>query len=627
MERNTGVATNGTPAPYGRACTNCARAKCRCIYRSDGADCERCHRLKKECVPSVSTRKRNGKRAHVSRAAQLEAKLEDLVTLLRHQAGPADKPPSPADTAGNVSAGTPTTNAPSNVSHTAESSPRPATCIPTILPRQQPDCPPGKLRPAPIFRGSLIGSAFESPANTQPTPPPPLESASIPSCVYQPTALEAEENLTTFRKCLLIFLPFIHLPETMTSQKLREIYPFLWFNIMTITCKNADRRLVMSDAVRKFLAQKMVVDHEKSLDLLLGLLVMMGWTHYHLKKEKPILSVLASLAKSLVYDLGLNKVPGEPDIAACLKTSFHPPPREKTIEEKRAVLTCFYLTSQISHSLKRLDALIWTPHMDEFLQSLSQKREWEGDDLLVAQVKIQLTLEQLTRATSQSPDPPGYYLSALRTQLQSIKTQLPHHLQQNDIILSHMSFAELAIHEAALAKPKSPASGTIPDLQRYEAMEGCLSAVKDWFDRHFSIPSYVYIGMTFGYWCHMAHCMLALYRISVLEDPAWDRRAVRNKIDLLSICDQLKTGFEQVAAQRLLDGGLAVEEDGFSKFIRMLRTIKSNWAAELAAIDKSAALSSNAPTEPFLDGLNVPFFQPDDSEAWIAGLFDINWEA
>jgi hypothetical protein len=32
---------NGTPAPYGRACTNCARAKCRCIYRPGGSDCER----------------------------------------------------------------------------------------------------------------------------------------------------------------------------------------------------------------------------------------------------------------------------------------------------------------------------------------------------------------------------------------------------------------------------------------------------------------------------------------------------------------------------------------------------------------------------------------------------------
>jgi len=43
MESETGEAASGggTPAPYGRACTNCARAKCRCIYRPEGTDCER----------------------------------------------------------------------------------------------------------------------------------------------------------------------------------------------------------------------------------------------------------------------------------------------------------------------------------------------------------------------------------------------------------------------------------------------------------------------------------------------------------------------------------------------------------------------------------------------------------
>ncbi len=99
----------------------------------------------------------------------------------------------------------------------------------------------------------------------------------MPYCVHQPTPLEAAESLMTFRKFMLIFLPFVYLPSTMTSERLSEVNPFLWFCIMTITCKNPDRRLVMSDAVKKHLAQKMVIDHEKSLDLLLGLLVLMGW--------------------------------------------------------------------------------------------------------------------------------------------------------------------------------------------------------------------------------------------------------------------------------------------------------------------------------------------------------------
>ncbi len=65
-----------------------------------------------------------------------------------------------------------------------------------------------------------------------------------------------------------------------------------------------------------------------------------------MRRDRPILSLLASLAKSLVFDLGLNKISSESYISACLKTPIHPPSREKTLEERRAVLTCFLLTSQ-----------------------------------------------------------------------------------------------------------------------------------------------------------------------------------------------------------------------------------------------------------------------------------------
>src|SRR6478609_232065 len=94
--------TTGTPAGYGRACTACQRAKCKCILRASGQDCERCHRLGKPCQPMATSRKRVAKKSTSSRTAQLEEKLEDLVTILRasqpsnghlHSAGPGDSSP------------------------------------------------------------------------------------------------------------------------------------------------------------------------------------------------------------------------------------------------------------------------------------------------------------------------------------------------------------------------------------------------------------------------------------------------------------------------------------------------------------------------------------------------------
>lgn len=167
-------------------------------------------------------------------------------------------------------------------------------------------------------------------------------------------------------------------------------------------------------------------------------------------------------------------------------------------------------------------------------------------------------------------------------------------------------------------------------MQRYEAMEASLCAASDWFDRHFTIPSYVFVGMTFSYWWNMAHCLLTVYRLSVLDDPAWDRRVARKKSDLLVICDRLRAGFEEVAAQRRRETEPTIEEDTFPKFVRMIWSMRNNWAPELAAAGGSAGPGSAAPAPAFVDGnndgLNVPFFQPEDSDLWFAGLFDMNWE-
>ena len=72
-------------ASYGRACAGCYKAKCKCILRGPGLNCERCHRLKQECEPSTVVRKRLSRKS-AYRTAHLEERLDDLVGLLESQA-------------------------------------------------------------------------------------------------------------------------------------------------------------------------------------------------------------------------------------------------------------------------------------------------------------------------------------------------------------------------------------------------------------------------------------------------------------------------------------------------------------------------------------------------------------
>lgn len=95
---------------------------------------------------------------------------------------------------------------------------------------------------------------------------------------------------------------------------------------------------------------------------------------------------------------------------------------------------------RISSYLQRIDALRWTPYLDECLQMLAEKQEYPADTFLVHQVKLQLIVEKVSQAPwhdglvdsiDSMKVPPAFYLKALRAQLRDFKQNIPPELQQN----------------------------------------------------------------------------------------------------------------------------------------------------------------------------------------------------
>lgn len=63
----------------------------------------------------------------------------------------------------------------------------------------------------------------------------------------------------------------------MSSQQLKDKYPFLWLNIMSIAAATPKRKAALGIQAKDTIIQKVVVERDISLDLLLGLLVFSGW--------------------------------------------------------------------------------------------------------------------------------------------------------------------------------------------------------------------------------------------------------------------------------------------------------------------------------------------------------------
>lgn len=205
--------------------------------------------MKKSCQPSIPVRKRIVKKVSEARATQLEEKLDDLVTLLRAQAV-AKAPQNPSTSSGHVE------------------SPIAISTDDVLAGASNISSPYASTKGShPVTDASTIPSTAPS------DPESPLEGL-LETDISDG---EAEQNLATFRNTMLKFFPFVYIPPTTTSSELRRQRPFLWFCIMSITTKAISMHVSMGIRVREIICQKVVMEGERGMDFLLGLLCHFGW--------------------------------------------------------------------------------------------------------------------------------------------------------------------------------------------------------------------------------------------------------------------------------------------------------------------------------------------------------------
>ena len=97
------------------------------------------------------------------------------------------------------------------------------------------------------------------------------------ACTNEPSPWKAEELLNFFRADMLKYMPFMIIPSSQTAFELRRESPFLWLCIMAITSKSSSQQTALSRAIRSNLGRLMLVDGERSLDLLYGTITCIAW--------------------------------------------------------------------------------------------------------------------------------------------------------------------------------------------------------------------------------------------------------------------------------------------------------------------------------------------------------------
>ncbi|KAK8110566.1 uncharacterized protein PG998_007023 [Apiospora kogelbergensis] len=205
--------------PYGQACSNCSHAKCRCIPQINGI-CERCQRLRKECIPAPNVRKRKPKTpTSTSKRARIEEKLDDLVSLLQSQN--AAKALTDLGGSGRTNVSSPASQPWASESLQGDGELGcPASGFPAAI------LPSGTI-PRPEVQ-SLRGPALPPLANASYETPESLTDATD---VGGASYAEAEAILHEFRTKRLRHFPILYIPPEMNAQALQRDRPFLWLCI------------------------------------------------------------------------------------------------------------------------------------------------------------------------------------------------------------------------------------------------------------------------------------------------------------------------------------------------------------------------------------------------------------
>jgi hypothetical protein len=165
----------------------------------------------------------------------------------------------------------------------------------------------------------------------------------------------SDDELAKFRQIHLPYFPLIHLPPSLSATQLQLEKPLLSSAIHVISNKAHSRQQKLARILRETVSSRLLVDGEKSIDLLLTVEVCVAWSHYvTFGTGKGFLGMFVSIAKSLLTDLALDRP------RRLLWCPSKGPPMQNTEANSRsnqsirAVLACYALSAMsVPHYLQR----------------------------------------------------------------------------------------------------------------------------------------------------------------------------------------------------------------------------------------------------------------------------------
>ncbi|KAF2093207.1 hypothetical protein NA57DRAFT_81545 [Rhizodiscina lignyota] len=611
--------------PYNKgACRQCGIAKTKCIPTS-GPRCERCEKLNRECTTRIpQQRKRRSVPATQARVANLEQKLDSIVNLLSStqkepasdQRSPPSQPSGSLDRDISTSSGTGPSPSSAQLNGYRE-----AQAVPPF----ERTCPPSATEATP-FRDSLrSGPDLTLGASPATRLPRELELQSG----------EAEALLHTYRTVLTPYFPFAIASPQIGFSDVEERRPF-FLDVIHFVCSTANyhRQVALGEKILNDIASRLLLRPEKTAELLQGMLLFTAW-NFVMFPINGQMTTLLHMTKSLIVNLQLDRPPGSLNrrllfMKGYVNSQVAHAARDytpRTLEEQRALLGCYYLTSvkcTLSGSVV-MDQFDYNEYMEDCCTALEQAKQVPTDVQLVYMVKLQRIVDCIGKAFPRGENPaiktnpqvPAYMaIKVLQSELYNFKKTWPDELQHNTILLLNYYGAEVYLYETVILEKPEDLGGPMERLQVLEVLNNCLVTIKNFTDLYRTVPQSHYLYFPFTTWIQSGLVMQTACELAFFDHPGWEVPYIRAQLEIPSFLDFELNGLQNVINMRRTHEMGVSNKDIFHRFMRRKLNMKSAYETRLSA---EAADKQGRPDELTLQ--SAPTILPSMEDIYMGGLY------
>ena len=206
----------------------------------------------------------------------------------------------------------------------------------------------------PIVNGNPIDQNQSSEHDLMLILPSLHQSSSPPTCICRATVSEedllpadSDENLLSiYMNQFCSSFPFVIITPGTKPAQLRATRPFLMKVIRLVASIRSLRSMWgQRQSVMQYISEAVLLKSERSLDLLQGILVLLGYYHYHCLVHTQF-NNLTQLAISMIGDMGLNKNSTLQDRTRALRMNSSEEAQARKNDERRAIVGVWYMSSK-----------------------------------------------------------------------------------------------------------------------------------------------------------------------------------------------------------------------------------------------------------------------------------------